>query len=109
MGGIGGFKLKAYINSEQAINLLPEGETVHTFYNRGFLLGVDWDKKEIVEKIKASDVLELTGPVAKEMGHGLCAYNNTAKYQSDILFIETDEDKLNKLEEELRRVTEGLE
>lgn len=29
------------------------------------------------------------------MGHGLAVYRNDAKWQSDILFIETDENKLN--------------
>lgn len=32
------------------------------------------------------------------MGHGLCAYNDSAKYQSEILFIATDMDRLEQLE-----------
>lgn len=94
--------MKQYLTAEQAIGILPDGETVHTFYNLGFsLVGADWERADIFEKIRESDYLELTGPTGKDMKHGLCAYDRTAKYQSDILFIETDEKRLAQLEEKL--------
>lgn len=94
--------MKQYLTAEQAIGILPDGETVHTFYNPGFgLVGADWGRADILKKIRESDYLELTGPTGKAMEHGLCAYDRTAKYQSDILFIETDVKRLAQFEEEL--------
>lgn len=94
--------MKQYLTAEQGIGILPDGETVHTFYNPGFgLVGADWGRADILKKIRESDCLELTGPSAKAMEHGLCAYDRTAKYQGDILFIETDAKRLAQLEEEL--------
>ena len=94
--------MKIYLTPEQAISVLPDGETVHTFYNPGFgLMGADWSMADITDKLHSSDIIELTGPAARNMKHGLCAYSKKAKYQSDILFIETDEKKLCALEKEL--------
>lgn len=87
---------RRYITYEEAAALLPEGEYVHTFINGGFgLMGADWGREEILDKLQHSDIIELTGTQARSMGHGMAAYNKTAKWQSDILFIETDKDKLN--------------
>jgi hypothetical protein len=33
------------------------------------------------------------------MKHGMCAYRKGAKYQSEIVFIETDEEKLSAFEQ----------
>ena len=93
--------MKAFITAEQAIAILPEGETVHTFYNGPLMLvGADWQRSEVEDKIKKSDFRELTGPGAKGMHHGLCVYNEGAT-QGDILFIETDDAKLETLEAQL--------
>lgn len=89
---------KIYITAEQAINVLPEGEYIHTFYSTGILIGADWERAEIIEKIKSSDILELTGETARSMRHGLAVYNKDTKYLSDVLFVETDEEKLSELE-----------
>lgn len=95
--------MKAYITKEQALALLPEDENVHTFLNAGFgLCGADWSREEIIDKINKSDVLELTGPGARSMGHGICAYNSGAR-QGDILFIQTVEEKVLELEAELKK------
>ena len=91
--------MRKYITKDQAISVLPNSEMIHTFYNPGFgLVGADWSRKEIVEKINNSDIIELTGNTARKMSHGMCAYNNNAKFQSDILFIETDEKKLSAID-----------
>ena len=93
--------MKAFITAEQAIAILPEGETVHTFYNNPVaLVGADWERSEVEDKIKKSDFRELTGPGAKGMHHGLCVYNK-GDTQGDILFIETDDAKLETLEAQL--------
>lgn len=94
--------MKAYITIEQAISILPDGEDIHTFRNHAFgLMGADWDRESLIDKLRKSDCLEITGEQAKSMNHGLCAYDKTTKYQSEILFIETDPNRLEKLEAEI--------
>ena len=100
--------MKIYLTKEQATEILPNSSDVHVFYNVTFgLVGADWDRDEVIDKINNSDVLELTGNAARSMSHGLCAYDNDIKYQSQIMFIETDEEKLKMLERELQ-IVEGL-
>lgn len=100
--------MKCYLTKEQAASILPDGDSIHTFYNPGFgLVGADWSRESLLDKLEKSDILELTGPMAREMGHGMCAYDKTAKTQADILFIETDEEKLAALEKELGEVAEN--
>ena len=94
--------MKTYITADQAISVLPDGDSVHTFYNPGFgLMGADWSRDDVVDKLRSSDIIELTGPGARGISHGICAYSKDAKYQSDILFIETDEARVSALEKEL--------
>ena len=53
--------LRKFINPEDAINLLPEGETVHTFLNSGMcLVGADWDREELIAKIRSVGYREIT-------------------------------------------------
>ena len=94
--------MKTYITVDQAISVLPDGDFVHTFYNTGFsLVGADWSREDIIEKILNSDIIELTGRMARGMGHSMCVYNNDTKCHDEILFIETDETRLAALEQEL--------
>lgn len=90
--------MKKYITAEQAINIIPEKEYIHTFYSIGVLIGADWERIEIIKKIKSSDILELTGETARKIGHGLAIYNKNTKYLSQVLFVETNEEKLKKSE-----------
>lgn len=88
--------MKKHLTKEEAMSVLPQGESIHTFYNPGFgLVGADWSREDIIDKIQKSDIIELTGPQARGLSHGICAYDKDTKYQSDILFIETDESKLS--------------
>lgn len=90
---------KKFISADEAIELLPEGEYIHTFRESGLaLIGADWLREEIIELIRKSDCLELTGEAARSMGHGLAIYDHDAKMQSDILFVETDMEKLQALD-----------
>lgn len=100
--------MRTYITAEQAISVLPDGDSVHTFYNPGFgLVGADWSKEDITDKLRCGDIIELTGPEARGMGHGICVYNKDAKFQSDILFIETDEARVSALEKELEALKDA--
>ncbi len=95
--------MRIYITAEQAISILPDGESVHTFYNPGFgLVGADWSRESMIDKLRKSDFRELTGDQARSMNKGLCVYDKTTKYQGDILFVETDHERLDKLESELQ-------
>lgn len=100
--------MRTYITIEQAISVLPDGDAVHTFYDPGFgFVGADWSKEDITDKLRRSDIIELTGPVARGMGHGMCVYNKDTKWQSDILFVETDEERVAALEKELEALKDG--
>lgn len=92
-------ELKKIISYEDAVSILPDEEYIHTFRSGGFgLCGADWSRAEILDKLKNSEVIELTGETARGMGHGMCAYNKDAQHMQDVLFIETDEAKLSELE-----------
>lgn len=87
---------RRYVTAEEAISILPGGDEIHTTIQKGMMfIGADWSREDIIDKIQKSDVREITGPHARSMGHGLALYNNDAKYQSDILFVETDKAKLD--------------
>ena len=103
--------MKDYLNYNEAVSLLPNKDDIHTFYNTSFgLMGADWSRAEILKKLKESDiVIELTGEQARSMKHGMCAYNKNAKWQSEILFIETDEEKLNAFEQDHPTEKGGVE
>lgn len=87
--------MRKFITVEEAVDLLPEGDYIHTFFNMPFgLLGADWSREDVIDKFKTSDKIELTGEQARSLGHGLAVYNNDTKKQSEILFVETDMKKL---------------
>lgn len=89
---------RMYLSLDEALTVLPNSETIHTFYNLpNTLVGADWSKQDIEDKLKQSDIIEVCGDTARSMKHGICAYNEDTKWQSDILFIETDEEKLKAL------------
>ncbi len=91
--------MKKIITADEAIELLPDSDNIHTFINMPLgLVGADWSKEEIIDKLKRSDTIEITGECARRMDHGLAVYNKDAKWQSDILFVETDKEKLDKFD-----------
>lgn len=87
--------MKKFLTAEQAISLLPEGETIHTFYGGVALIGAEWERQDVIDKLKSVDKIEIAGEFARRMGHGLAVYNDSAEYLSDILFVETDKKKLD--------------
>lgn len=59
------------LSKEQALSVLGDGESIHTFRNSGFILiGCDWSREKIVEAINANEC-ELGGPACQETNHGL--------------------------------------
>lgn len=91
---------RIYLSYDEAVSVLPKGEIIHTFCNVSTgLIGANWSRAEIENKLMASDYIEVTGEQAQALGHGICAYNKDTKWQSEILFIATDMDKIAKLAE----------
>lgn len=87
--------MRKFITVEKAVDLLPKGDYIHTFFNMPFgLLGADWSREDVIDTLKTSDKIELTGELARGLGHGIAVYNNDTKKQSEILFVETDMKKL---------------
>ena len=86
---------KITITKDEAINLLPNSKDIHTFRQGGFaLIGCDIQKKSILKTLNEhEDTIELTGATARNMNHGL-----VVKDETGMLFIETDEEKLNKFD-----------
>ena len=94
---------RRFLTAEEAEAMLPEGECVHTFYNLpDMLVGADWRREDVVAKLHEPGVLiELTGEKARSTGHGICVHPDADQYfQSDILFIETDEGKIKEWEDD---------
>lgn len=45
--------MRKFITVDEAINLLPEGDYIHTFFNMPFgLLGADWSREDVIERLK---------------------------------------------------------
>ena len=63
---------KELIALEEAIKRLPMGDTVHTFRQGGpCLIGADHERDRLIEAMRAAPEIEVTGPQAQAMGHGL--------------------------------------
>lgn len=76
------------LTPEQATDLLPDGDTVHTFRTKGDLMvGADWPKERILERFKTHGV-EIAGENARRINHGLCSKDDTGW-----LFIENRREK----------------
>lgn len=75
---------KVILTAEQAKQLLPAKEYIHTFRSApGILVGADWKKTELEAEIEKC-CCELAGPAATEMKHGLCIH-----VDGKPLFVET--------------------
>jgi hypothetical protein len=72
---------------DEAVAMLPDGDTIHTFRNPawGLLLGADWSREYILNAIEKHGC-ELTGGMAAGMNHGI--WINDQK-DGGGLFIET--------------------
>lgn len=87
-----------FLTVDEAISILPDGDSIHTFRDAAVLIGADWSRKDIIDEIQKSERREITGPMARGTGHGLAVYPPNAKYHSDILFVETDKKRLDELD-----------
>jgi hypothetical protein len=62
---------RVMLRHEDAVSMLPDGESVHTFRNAGsILVGADWDRDELITHMAMHSV-EQAGPAATAMKHGM--------------------------------------
>lgn len=75
------------VTPEQAAAMLPDGDTVHVFRNPmgNTLVGADWTKAELLKAFQKYGV-ELSGPAATAMHHGICFMD-----ESGWVFVSTKE------------------
>lgn len=63
---------KAKLTYEQAVQLLPDGEDIHTFRQAGpVILGADIERDTLLEVLRTARSIESSGPMAQALGHGL--------------------------------------
>ena len=95
---------------EEAKSLISDSKEIHTFYNPGFgLVGGDHSRKSILKDIENAERLNLAGEQAQHMGHALAILKNGCKVQSDILFVETIKENVDKLLGDVSNVKEKIE
>jgi hypothetical protein len=62
---------RVILSPADAIAMLPDGETVHTFRQGGpCLIGADWDRNDLIKALNKYEV-EVTGEQAQAMHHGM--------------------------------------
>lgn len=82
------------ITAEQALAVLPDGDTIHTFRNpAGMLLGADWSRADVEKAIRETDIVLLMGPMARGMGHGI-----GINFGGRRLMIQTDPARLDAID-----------
>lgn len=70
---------------EEAVKRLPDGNYVHTYRQAGpILVGADHDRAALLEAMQKADAIDVTGPSAQAMHHGLAIFDDLGA-----LFIET--------------------
>lgn len=74
------------ISFDEAVKRLPEGQHIHTFRESlgGVLLGADHNREPLIASMRKAKVIDVTGPAAQAMGHGLAIQDDYG-----VLFIET--------------------
>jgi hypothetical protein len=86
---------KHIITAEQAIDCLPQGETIHNFLNPspGLMLGCDYERASAIKALEEADSIEIGGPGCMAMKHPLVVWKDGAHS-----FFEADMDKIDALE-----------
>lgn len=94
------------LTPEQAISVLPEGDSVHVYTNPvpGVNIGADWDRGKLVETINKAVAREIGGSNCRSMKHGLIVWETN----THPLFVEHVESKLAELEDQLTPKEEAV-
>jgi hypothetical protein len=76
---------KEFVDVQEAISRLPDGDSIHTFRQGGpLLIGAAWPRADIIEFLEAAAAIEVPGENAQSMGHGLAVHD-----EHGWLFIQT--------------------
>lgn len=89
---------RIFLTKEQAISTLPIEKEVHTFTNPGgMLVGMDYPKDAIIEKINNSgdEDLEIGGKNCKNLKHALIIHLSNFN-----LFVESNMNRIEEIENE---------
>ncbi len=73
---------------DEAIAMLPDGESIHTFRasTPNMLVGCDWERQDLLDAIHKTDCLEIGGEMCCGMNHGLVVWTD-----DNPLFVECRE------------------
>lgn len=84
------------LTAEQAIESLPDGDDIHTFLNPApsVIIGADWQRDSVLRAIREAATVEIAGPGARGMGHGLAI----VKRGGERVFVAAREEVLARLE-----------
>jgi hypothetical protein len=77
---------------EEAVEMLPSGDTIHTFVmSGGTSIGSNWSRQNVLDLLRRAEHRSCGEPggIADRMGHRLCAFRDGNRGP---LFIKTRED-----------------
>lgn len=78
---------KIILTTEQALSMLPDGDSIHTFRSTGMaLIGCDWEREDLEETIRESQC-EIGGDQCQAFNHGLVVWTS----ETEPLFVECRE------------------
>lgn len=91
-------KIKLTVEQVQSLWAKNGDDTVHTFSNPngGMLLGFDRNSDSLLEILKEADDIQIGGDACMGMGHGIAVTPKGAKYMSELLFIQHNEEKMTE-------------
>lgn len=92
---------RIFLTKDEALSLyvFSDDDTIHTFRQSGFgLIGCDLSKRELVRKMDETELMEIAGPHMCSMKHGIALVPKNAQWQSEIIFLKTNMDKLKAFE-----------
>lgn len=92
---------RIFLTKDEALSLcaFSDDDTVHTFRQSGFgFIGYDLPKRKVLRKMYEAEFMEIAGPHMCSMKHGVALVPKNALWQSDIIFLETDMEKLKAFE-----------
>jgi len=73
------------MSHREMLAMIRPGKYVHTYCGTAIPIGADWPRKKLLKHIEKHGV-QLSGPQATAMGHGLCLHDGRTW-----LFIATKE------------------
>jgi len=84
---------------EEAVSLLPDGDTIHTYMQAGpTIVGADYSRKRVLDLLRNNNP-ELSGFMAAGIDHGMVVFLNDGILIDEPLFIQTDPEKLKAFEQ----------